>query len=69
MSHSVFVHTVPQNEQDADNGIPAVETLLCDESAVPDDLEDPVPGPGHSALPEMSMEDWHRLQREDAALL
>lgn len=68
MRHGVYIHTVPQNEQESDNGIPAVETLLCDESAVPDDLEDPLPGPGHSALPEMSMEDWHRLQREDATL-
>lgn len=62
MRHGVNIHAVSQeDEQDADNGIPAVETLLCDNSAVPDDLEDAVPVPGHSALPEMSMKDWHWL--------
>lgn len=66
--HGVNVHAVSQDEQDANSGIPAVEMLLCDESAVPDDFEDPVPGPGRSSLPEMSMEDWHQLQREDVAL-
>lgn len=51
MHHGVNIHAVSQaGEQDVDSGIPACETLLCDESAVPDDLEDPVPMAGHSAL-------------------
>lgn len=69
MRNGVDIHAVSQDHvQTADSEIPAVETLLCDESAVPDDLEDPVPIQGHSALPGMSVEDWHWLQREDVAL-
>lgn len=45
-----------------------METLLCNDSAVPDDLEDPVPIPGQSALPGMSMVDWYQLQRNDSSL-
>lgn len=67
MRHGVRVHAVSQvQQQEDDNEVPAVETLLCDESAVPDELEDPVFG--HSSLPAMSLEDWHELQREDVAL-
>lgn len=47
---------------------PAVEILLYDENAVPDEVENPLPMPGQSALPEMSMEDWYSLQREDASV-
>lgn len=54
--------------KDVDSEVSAIETLLCDESAIPDDLEDPVLEPGFSALPKMSMEDWHHLQREDDCL-
>ena len=67
MRHGINVHAASQDEQqDADNRIPGVETLLFNESAVPDCLEDP--RPGHSSFPEMSMENWHQLQREDVAL-
>lgn len=39
---------------------------MCNESAVPDEFEDLKFS--HSSLPEMSMADWHQLQRKDVAL-
>lgn len=67
--HSVNVNTIlGEGTQTVDTVIPAVETLLCNDSAVPDDLEDPVPLPGQSALPGMSMVDWYQLQRNDSSL-
>lgn len=61
MRHGVLVHTVSQGkQQEVYSAIPAVdETLLCDESAVLDELADPVLG--HSSLSEMSMSDWHQF--------
>ena len=41
---------------------------MSDENAVPDEVENPLPMPSRSALPEMSMEDWYSLQREDASV-
>lgn len=67
--HIVNVNTIlGEGTQTVDTVIPAVETLLCNDSAVPDDLEDPVPIPGQSALPGISMVDWNQLQRNDSSL-
>lgn len=53
----------------AENFVPAVETLLCSDGAVPSELESPVPWPGQPALPGLSVEDWQRLQSEDECLM
>lgn len=55
--------TPPTDETEAeqssdDDRIPSVETLLCDEAAVPDSLEEPVPRPGSPALPGIRAVDW-----------
>lgn len=48
--------------------ISAVETLLCDEDAIPWGLEDPEPWPGRPVLPSMSQYEWRQLQRQDVNL-
>lgn len=48
--------------------IPAVETILCAEGAVPSELEEPDPWPGQPTLPSMTLEDWYSLQRKDTSL-
>lgn len=65
IQHGTGVRT---EEQDEDVAVAAVETLLSDEGAVPDDFADPVLWPGNAVLPGMNMEDWYTIQREDATL-
>lgn len=56
------------SDDEEDGYIPLVETLLCDENAVPDSLEEPDPWPGSSTLPGLRAADWQRFQREDATI-
>lgn len=48
--------------------VSSVETLLCDETAVPSSLEEPEPWPGSFALPGLTSADWQKLQREDETI-
>ncbi|KAL7838305.1 hypothetical protein AOLI_G00267090 [Acnodon oligacanthus] len=69
MYHGVSNPSVSQEESVLGSSeVPAVETLLCGEGAVPDDLEDPVLWTGQETIPGMTMEDWRQLQRTDSSI-
>lgn len=68
MRHGIKVLAISGESAEDEYEIPAIETLLCSEGAVPDDLEEPLPWPGQPTLPGMSTEDWQQLQREDGDL-
>lgn len=68
MCHGVKVLAISDESIEYGCEIPAIETLLCGESAVPDDLEELLQWPGQPTLPGMSIGDWQQLQREDENL-
>ncbi|KAL7824273.1 hypothetical protein SRHO_G00342580 [Serrasalmus rhombeus] len=70
MRHDVrlLMNTVDEETQENGSEVPAVETLLCNEDAVPENLDEPEPWPGQPSLPSMTQRDWHDLQRADASL-
>lgn len=68
MCLGINIFTDSQDRWDVNSEMSAVEILLCDEGAVPVDLEDPVLGLGLSVFPEMSREDWYYLQRQGDCL-
>ncbi|KAL6461075.1 hypothetical protein MHYP_G00310410 [Metynnis hypsauchen] len=70
MRHDVqlLMNTVDEEVLEGGSEIAAVETLLCDEGAVPEDLVEPEPWPGQPSLPSMTPGDWYHLQRADASL-
>lgn len=68
MRHGVKVLAISDENTEYDCEIPAIETLLCSESAVPDNLDEPPQWPGQPTLPGMSLGDWQQLQREDENL-
>ena len=56
------------SEDENEEYITSVETLLCHENAVPNCLEEPDPWPGSSTLPGLKAADWQRFQRQDATI-
>ncbi|XP_051793644.1 uncharacterized protein LOC127530562 [Acanthochromis polyacanthus] len=68
MCHGVKVLAISDESTEDNCEIPAIETILCSESAVPDNLDEPPQWPGHPTLPGMSTFDWQQLQREDENL-
>lgn len=65
MRHCVKVFAVSEESAEEEYEIPAIETLLCSDDAVPDDLVEPLHWPGQPVLPGMSAEDWQTVQQED----
>lgn len=68
MRHGVKVLVISDENTEQDCEIPAIETLLCNDSAVPDNLDEPPQWPGQPTLPGMSAGDWQQLQWEDESL-
>lgn len=68
MRHGVKVLAISDEDTEHNCEISAIETLLCTDSAVPANLDEPFQWPGQPTLPGMSVEDWRHLQMGDQNL-